>query len=206
MARLARGVVVHGAGYPIHQQHGAAVGVKIDQLCDKVGIGTVGLHGQGDSHLAGNREIFAERLAAIDEPVVRQSLHCALIARPGIDQHIAPTEGWDWSARIIAVTTRRPARAIGAEIAVTAEIEPPRPRLRWRPALGMAPIVGYIGFAVFDPGARRIEYRWLVHDAGGPALQPIIEPCEIGIARPEIAVIDEIVLVGADPQLLIADA
>src|SRR5215472_4203830 len=199
MARLARGVVVHGAGYPIHQQHGAAVGVKIDQLCDKVGIGGVGLHGQGYPHLASNREIFSERRAAIDQPVIRQSLGRALVARPGVDQHVTPARGWDWPARIITVATRRTARPIGCETAITAEIEPPRPRLRWRPALGTPPIVRDIGFAVFDPGARRIDYRWLVHDAGGLALQPVIEPCEIGIARPEIAVIDEIVLVRADP-------
>src|SRR4029077_7959749 len=53
---------------------------------------------------------------------------------------------------------------------------------------------------------RRIEPRRLVHDAGRLALQPVIEPREIGIARPEIAVVDEVVLVRADPQLLIADA
>src|SRR5262249_51460327 len=92
------------------------------------------------------------------------------------------------------------------EAAVTTEIEPSRPRLPRRPALGLAPIVRDVGFAVFGPSARRIEHRRLVHDAGGFALQPMIEPCEIGVARPEIAAIDEMMLVRADPQLLIADA
>src|SRR5215469_12358946 len=140
MARLARGVVVHGAGYPIHQQHGAAVGVKIDQLCDKVGIGGVGLHGQGHSHLAGNREIFAERFATIDQSIIRHSLDRTLVAWPGVDQHVAPAQGWDWPARIITVATRWSARPTGCETAITAEIESSRPWLPRRPALGMAPI------------------------------------------------------------------
>src|SRR5215831_6528559 len=70
----------------------------------------------------------------------------------------------------------------------------------------MAPVVRGVGFAVLDPGAWGIEYRRLVHDSGRRALQPVIEPGKVRIARPEIAMVDEIVLVRADPQLLIADA
>src|SRR5215510_6527193 len=69
----------------------------------------------------------------------------------------------------------------------------------------MAPVVRGVGFAVLDPRAWGIEYRRLVHDSGRRALQPVIEPGEVRIARPEIAMVDEIVLVRADPQLLIAD-
>src|SRR4051794_39508021 len=60
MVRLARGVAVHGADHTVHQQHGAPVGVKIDQLGDKVGVGAGGLHGKGHPHLAGNGEGFGE--------------------------------------------------------------------------------------------------------------------------------------------------
>src|SRR5205085_4660333 len=95
---------------------------------------------------------------------------------------------------------------ISTETTVTVQIEPLRPRLRERPPLGIAPVSGGIGFSVADPGVRGIEYRRLVHDAGGLALQPMIEPREIRIARPEISMVDEIVLVRTDPQLLMADA
>src|SRR5271155_1596530 len=60
MVRLAGGGAVHGADHTVHQQHGAPVGVKVDQLGDKVGIGAVRLYGKGHPHLAGNGEVFGE--------------------------------------------------------------------------------------------------------------------------------------------------
>ncbi len=38
------------------------------------------------------------------------------------------------------------------------------------------------------------------------ALQPVVEPLEIGIARPEIRLVDEVVIVRPDPQELVAGA
>jgi hypothetical protein len=58
MARLARRVMIHGADHTIHQQHGAPVGVKVDQLGDNIGVGAVRLHGKGHAHLADDREVF----------------------------------------------------------------------------------------------------------------------------------------------------
>jgi hypothetical protein len=47
LARLAGRVAIHRADYTVHQQHGAPVGVNIDQFGDKIGIRAVRLHGQG---------------------------------------------------------------------------------------------------------------------------------------------------------------
>src|SRR5256885_540628 len=60
--------------------------------------------------------------------------------------------------------------------------------------------------AILDPGARRIEHGRLVGQRRRLVLQPIAEPLEIGIARPEILGIDEVVLIRADPQFLRAGA
>src|SRR6266851_7396420 len=79
-------------------------------------------------------------------------------------------------------------------------------RARRRPALGPAPVVGGITGAVLDPGTRRIKHRRLVEQRARFTLQPIAEPGEIRVARPEIVGIDKIVLVGADPQFLRAGA
>ena len=38
----------------VHQQHGAAVGLEVDQLGDKIGVGAIRLHVQGDAHIAGD--------------------------------------------------------------------------------------------------------------------------------------------------------
>ena len=81
-----------------------------------------------------------------------------------------------------------------------------RPRSARRPALRMTPVVGDVGGAFFDPGARRIVTRRPVHDPGRLTLQPVVEPLEIGIARPEILLVDEVVIVRADPQELVAGA
>jgi hypothetical protein len=54
MPRLAGGIAVQGASHPVHQQHGAAVRVEVDQLGDEVGVRAIRLHRQGDTHLTGN--------------------------------------------------------------------------------------------------------------------------------------------------------
>ncbi len=69
----------------------------------------------------------------------------------------------------------------------------------------MAPVIGHIAGTILDPGAGGIEHRRLVHDAGALAFEPVVEPGEIRIMRPEIGLVDEVVLVGANPQFLIAD-
>src|SRR4029077_5495642 len=114
--------------------------------------------------------------------------------------------GWDRPARIIIVATRRATRPGSGYAAVAAQIEPLRSRARRRPALRAEPVVGDVGRTVLDPGARRISDRRLVHDPGFLALEPMVEPFEIGVARPEASGIDKRVLVGADPQLLSAGA
>src|SRR5262245_9643145 len=78
------------------------------------------------------------------------------------------------------------------------------PYTRWWPALRMAPVMRHIAGTVLDPGARGIKHRRLIHDAGVFAFEPVVEPGEIRIIRPEIGLVDEVVLVGANPQFLIA--
>jgi hypothetical protein len=108
--------------------------------------------------------------------------------------------------RIITILAPRSAGPIGTEGTVTTQIKLLRPRLRGRPELGISPFGRAIGFPVVDSGSRGEVHRQLVHDASRLALQPVIEPREIRIPRPEIVMIDEVVLVGADPQLLITGA
>src|SRR5207249_522678 len=116
-----------------------------------------------------------------------------------------PARGRDGPARVVMIVTRRSTRPIGTEHPVTAEIEPLQPPLRWWPALGIEPVGRGIVVPVLNPGSWRVEHRGLVHDAGRLALQPVIEPREIRIARPEIGMIHKIVLVRPNPQLLIPD-
>jgi hypothetical protein len=147
-----------------------------------------------------------ERLAAVDQPVIGQGLRRPLIAGAGLDQHVAPAERRDWAARVVLVAAWRTPGAIRREIALAVQIKPLRPGSRRRPALCTAPVVGGVVCSVVDPGARRVEYGRLVHDAGALALQPVVEPGEIGVVRPEVAGVDKGVLVGADPQFLGAGA
>jgi len=46
MARLVGRVAIHGADHTVHQQHGAPVGVTVDQLGDKIGVEAVRLYGK----------------------------------------------------------------------------------------------------------------------------------------------------------------
>src|SRR5205823_3423846 len=79
-------------------------------------------------------------------------------------------------------------------------------RFKWMPpALRMAPIMRHIADTVLDPGAGGIEHRRLIHDAGALAFEPMVEPGKIWIIWPEIGLVDKVVLVGADPQFLLAD-
>src|ERR1043166_7759034 len=69
----------------------------------------------------------------------------------------------------------------------------------------MAPVIGHIAGTVLDPGAGGIAHRRLLHDTGALAFEPMVEPGEIRITWPEIGLVHKVVLVGANPQFLIAD-
>src|SRR5262249_22991377 len=88
---------------------------------------------------------------------------------------------------------------------VALQIESVRPGTRWWPALRMAPVIGHIASTILDPGAGRIEHHRLIHNTSALAFEPVVEPCEIRIIWPEIGLVDEVVLVRANPQFLIAD-
>ena len=76
-----RGVPIHRPHDAIHQQHGAAVGLDLDQLGDEIGIGAVRLDVQRDADFTRDREIFDERFvrfeveASVDgRPVARGTM------------------------------------------------------------------------------------------------------------------------------------
>ena len=46
--------------------------MQVDQLGDEIGVEAVGLHRKGHAHLAGNGQLLSQRIAAIDQTVVRQ--------------------------------------------------------------------------------------------------------------------------------------
>ena len=124
--RPGRRVAVHRAHHPVHQQHGAPVRVTSISLATKSVSGQSDCDMQSDADLAGDRQIRVKRLAAIDQAVIGQRLSRALVARAGVDQHVAPAEGRDRVARIVAIAARPRRPAIGAEAAVAAQIEPLR--------------------------------------------------------------------------------
>src|SRR6266436_7920356 len=97
---------------------------------------------QGDANGAGDGEVLLQRLAAVNQTVIGQCLHRPLVARAGVDQHVAPAQGWDRAARIILVAAWRTPGTIGRETALAVQIEPVWPGSRRRPALCMTPVVG----------------------------------------------------------------
>src|SRR5262249_45552444 len=134
-----------------------------------------------------------------------QFLDRTLVTRSGIDQHVATTQGRNRLAWIIDIGAWRTAWPRRGQAAIALQIELVRPDTRWRPALRMAPVIGHIAGTILDPGAGGIEHHRLIQDAGALAFEPVVEPGEIWIIWPEIGLVDEVVLVGANPQFLIAD-
>ena len=78
--RPGRRIAVHRAHDAVHQQHRAPVRLQLDQLGDEIGVRAIRLHLQCHPHGAGDRQIGGQRLAAIDQAVIRQRLRRALIA------------------------------------------------------------------------------------------------------------------------------
>src|SRR4029453_13276420 len=156
-------------------------------------------------HGAGDGEILGQHLTTIHQAVMGQPLDRALVTRSGIDQHVATAQRRNRLARIIDIGAWCAAWSRCGQAAVAPQIESVRPYTRWWPALRMAPVMRHIAGTILDPGAGGIEYRWLIHDAGALAFEPVVEPGEIRIIGPEIGLVDEVVLVGANPQFLIAD-
>src|SRR5690242_4211239 len=117
---------------------------------------------QSRTHLSCNRQLRVKRLSAVDQTVIGQGLNRALVARPGINQHVAPAQSGDRPPRVVAIAqggTLRPA----AEPTVAPQIESPQLGVLGRPALGVAPIVWNVMRGVLDPGSWRIEYRRRFH-------------------------------------------
>jgi len=129
-----------------------------------------------------------------------------LVSGTGVDQHVPPAQGRDRPARVVVVAARLTTGTIRRNAAIAAQVEAAGSGTRRRPTLGIAPIIGDVRVAIVDPGAWRKIHRRPFHDAVCRTLQPVVEPFEIGIARPKIAGVDKRVLVGADPQPLGAGA
>ena len=91
-------------------------GSDLDQLGDEVGVWAVGPDMQNHADLAGDRQIRVERLASIDQAVIWQRLSRALVARAGVDQHVAPAETGDRVARIVAIGARSHRLGIAARL------------------------------------------------------------------------------------------
>ena len=129
-----------------------------------------------------------------------------MIARAGVDHHIAAAERRNRPVGIVAVASGLAIWTVGAEAAIASQIELLWNSSRRRPAFRVAPIIGNVIFLIGDPRARRIEDRRLAHDPRALALEPVIKPLEVRIAWPEIAFIHEVMAVGSNPETLVADA
>src|SRR5262249_15248108 len=150
-------------------------------------------------------EVLGQHLTAIHQAVMGQPLDRALVTRSGIDQHVATAKRRNRLARIIDIAAWRTAWPRRGQTAVAPQIESVRPCTRWWPALGMPPVICHIAGTILDPGAGGIEHRRFIHDTSALAFEPVVKPCEVRITWPEIGLVDEVVLVGANPQFLIAD-
>src|SRR6516162_4561415 len=108
--------------------------MQVDQLSDKIGVGAARLHVQGYPDFTGNGHILGQQLSAVDQAVIGQRLNWALVARSGIDQHVASTQGRDRPAWIINIAKGCTTWPVCGEPAVAPQKEPLRPAIWQRPA------------------------------------------------------------------------
>ena len=150
-------------------------------------------------------KVLFKDLASIAEAVIRQRLHGALIARAGLDQHIAAAECWNRPVGIIDIVSGRAIGTVRGQAAISCQIELLQNGARRRPAIRMLPIIGDIMSLVGDPRSGRIKNRRLIHNPRMLAPEPMIKPFEVRIARPETGFIDEVVVIRSNPQTLVAN-